>query len=391
MPAKGCDDYITARAANPRTGLVTPSVSGTPCTPRTPTSPAEALELYSPLLAIGASQPSLPGKVQVECPRMSISRWRSDDKGCWMETTIAEPRRTALMRKDAGLADVVPKESLHGARPQQPPYPETDRFAILMPTARDPQPFVFKANGTAMAQGQVNSMFHRKPQKAPIGVPCTSLGDQGDISPVKSTRAVELDATPPSSPTPPAKKTFEVSQKRDGTLRKIARKPVGSLLSNAVSSHPQRSASSPLTSTHKCASRQPHPASLAVNAVLVPKSSSRPQSIDSSPSRLQGSGLPRTKPRSATLTDIGRRDRDLVVSTSRSSSKKSRKSPFASMILKGVKQEELQLLFWRAMKVLFALYVLLAAFQIMNAIVKGVEAALKPLKLLFILLKWVGT
>jgi hypothetical protein len=42
MGMKDSDDYITARAANPRTGLISPSLAGTP---RTPESPAEALKL----------------------------------------------------------------------------------------------------------------------------------------------------------------------------------------------------------------------------------------------------------------------------------------------------------------------------------------------------------
>jgi hypothetical protein len=41
MGMKDSDDYITARAANPRTGLISPSLAGTP---RTPESPAEALK-----------------------------------------------------------------------------------------------------------------------------------------------------------------------------------------------------------------------------------------------------------------------------------------------------------------------------------------------------------
>jgi hypothetical protein len=44
MGMRDSDDYITARAANPRTGLISPSLAGTP---RTPESPAEALKLRS--------------------------------------------------------------------------------------------------------------------------------------------------------------------------------------------------------------------------------------------------------------------------------------------------------------------------------------------------------
>lgn len=64
------DDYITARAANPFTGLVSPSICGR-MTPRTPATPGEALAMYSPAgLAPAklAPHPSIiPGPGQATC------------------------------------------------------------------------------------------------------------------------------------------------------------------------------------------------------------------------------------------------------------------------------------------------------------------------------------
>ncbi|CAD0011327.1 unnamed protein product, partial [Aureobasidium pullulans] len=55
MGIKGTDDYLTARAANPRTGL--PSVV-TNLTPRTPISPAEALSLFGDGQAYSSEVPT---------------------------------------------------------------------------------------------------------------------------------------------------------------------------------------------------------------------------------------------------------------------------------------------------------------------------------------------
>ncbi|KAG9996623.1 hypothetical protein KCU78_g17361, partial [Aureobasidium melanogenum] len=133
MGVKGTDDYLTARAANPRTGLISPSVV-TNLTPRTPISPAEALSLfgsdYEPPRTFSpkARMPEEPrGAIQRPRPAGPRGRWRQDSTGWNMEpdTEAGSPKTTT--------ANPLPtRADFHASE---------DSFVILMPTAKDPQPY----------------------------------------------------------------------------------------------------------------------------------------------------------------------------------------------------------------------------------------------------------
>jgi len=71
MRMKDSDDYITARAANPRTGIISPSIgSSSPRTPRTPDTPGDALRIQArPKLSRANDGRKISGG--------SLSKWRT--------------------------------------------------------------------------------------------------------------------------------------------------------------------------------------------------------------------------------------------------------------------------------------------------------------------------
>jgi hypothetical protein len=134
MGVRGTDDYLAARAANPRTGLISPSVV-TNLTPRTPISPAEALSLFGSdhVLPLASS----PKTRSTEEPQVAThrqrpagprgGRWRQDSTGWNMEPdTEAGSPRTTTANSSATRADFNASE---------------DSFVIPMPTAKCPQPY----------------------------------------------------------------------------------------------------------------------------------------------------------------------------------------------------------------------------------------------------------
>ncbi|KAH0286504.1 hypothetical protein M436DRAFT_74455 [Aureobasidium namibiae CBS 147.97] len=133
MGVRGSDDYLTARAANPRTGLISPSVV-TNLTPRTPISPAEALSLFGSDHILPSD--SSPRVRAIEEPRSASprqrpagprGRWRQDSTGWNMELdTEAGCSKITTANSSATRADFHASE---------------DSFVIPMPTAKDPQPY----------------------------------------------------------------------------------------------------------------------------------------------------------------------------------------------------------------------------------------------------------
>jgi hypothetical protein len=133
MGIKDSDDYITARAANPRTGLISPSPAATP---RTPESPAEALKLRSQ-----RTRPALTRASANEARKIStggLQKWCADEHGWSREDAksgVASPRPSET---SVGAADIICgdtealEDTLRG-----------DRFVIHMPSAREPQPYAF--------------------------------------------------------------------------------------------------------------------------------------------------------------------------------------------------------------------------------------------------------
>ncbi|EME79139.1 uncharacterized protein MYCFIDRAFT_177791 [Pseudocercospora fijiensis CIRAD86] len=132
---KDSDDYITVRGANPRTGLISPSV-GTR-TPYTPDSPGEALKRYS------VEQHS-PTPARTERP--SLCRANEGRK------ISSGSVRNRSGRETTPQQDHVPgafpgNQSSHLVGKCQPEVASSelrdDQFVVNMPSAREPQPFSY--------------------------------------------------------------------------------------------------------------------------------------------------------------------------------------------------------------------------------------------------------
>ncbi|KAK1069494.1 hypothetical protein LTR74_004819 [Friedmanniomyces endolithicus] len=158
MRMKDSDDYITARAANPWTGVVSPSVgSPSPRTPETPTGPSAHPQRKSepPLSPTPASPHARPALSRANEGRKvsagSIHRWRAraDTHGWVSEAALASPRET---NATAG-ASVMGRVSCLG----------DDRFVVQMPSAREPQPYVYP--GCSAAEIKALELYKRKVRK----------------------------------------------------------------------------------------------------------------------------------------------------------------------------------------------------------------------------------
>ena len=143
MRMKDSDDYITARAANPRTGVISPSV-GTP----TPGSPGEALRLgLRAERKKGGEGDGSPGcgKGRPALRRANEGRKVSAGAGLGTWTAagcVASPRVTTL---EAG-ADLLSSSSSSSSSKRKNGDDLAgggDRFVIPMPSAREPQPYAF--------------------------------------------------------------------------------------------------------------------------------------------------------------------------------------------------------------------------------------------------------
>lgn len=144
MRMKESDDYLTARAANPRTGLVSPSIM-TMQTPRTPMTPGEAIRLYgnwpsqSPSFAPrGRLLRNLGSPQKRHKHQQPANRWRQHEKGWIMETVteIASPRMTMANTSITRITSTQPE----------------DRFVVPMPSAREPQPYSTTGNSALSMQ-----------------------------------------------------------------------------------------------------------------------------------------------------------------------------------------------------------------------------------------------
>ncbi|KAK5127806.1 hypothetical protein LTR85_004922 [Meristemomyces frigidus] len=154
MRMKDSDDYITARAANPRTGLISPSIgSPSPRTPCTPSTPGDALELPKrPAPSPTPDARSRPALSRANEGRQvsagSLNRWRADAKGWVSETALsaASPRETA-MTVGAGLSMATSQAML-----------KDDQFVVHMPSAREPQPYIYPGR----TAGEIEAFEHYK-------------------------------------------------------------------------------------------------------------------------------------------------------------------------------------------------------------------------------------
>jgi hypothetical protein len=151
MGMKDSDDYITARAANPRTGLISPSLAGTP---RTSESPAEALKLRSQrirpaLTCANEARKISAGGLQKLCS--SDQGWSFEDA----KARVASPRPSDA---SADAADIISCEPISRGSTA-----EDDRSVVHMPSAREPQPYAFP--GRSAQEIQAFEHYKRKARK----------------------------------------------------------------------------------------------------------------------------------------------------------------------------------------------------------------------------------
>ena len=140
MRMKDSDDYITARAANPWTGLISPSIgTDTPRTSLTPETPGEALKV------VAYEQPPSPTPGTIARPTLrranegrkisagSAYKWRAGGKGWFKDPKVAatSPKVTQVKAETGQLAS----KSL--------PELSEDQFVVHMPSRDEPQPYVY--------------------------------------------------------------------------------------------------------------------------------------------------------------------------------------------------------------------------------------------------------
>ncbi|KAK3701866.1 hypothetical protein LTR37_015177 [Vermiconidia calcicola] len=134
MRMKDSDDYITARAANPRTGLISPSIGG-----RTPDTPGAALQQAarddppSPTPEVHARPTLRRANEGRKVSGGTAAKSRVEGIGWLMDgaATVASPK---VSTEKAGAGLVFPK--------MRPPLSE-DAFVVNMPSAQEPQPYAY--------------------------------------------------------------------------------------------------------------------------------------------------------------------------------------------------------------------------------------------------------
>lgn len=154
---KESDDYLTARAANPRTGLISPSIyTPSPRTPRTPESPGEALKLST-------SHDHSSSKESNERPVLTrANESRKIGPGTLGKWTA--PRERWISEKTLAAAHQT-SELVGGSltTSQSQPTLNDDQFVCHMPSAREPQPF--KYPGSTPAEIEAFEHYRQKTRK----------------------------------------------------------------------------------------------------------------------------------------------------------------------------------------------------------------------------------
>ncbi|KAK3071231.1 hypothetical protein LTR53_008982, partial [Teratosphaeriaceae sp. CCFEE 6253] len=179
MRMKDSDDYLTARAANPWTGLVSPSIgsSSPPCTPSTPGEALSSRTKAASAPPPGSPTPSSAARARPALSRAnegrkvsagSVRKWRAQVTGWISETAVASPRQTDAT---AGAGLLVSRA--------QPCLPE-DRFVVPMPSAREPRPYAYP--GCTDAEIRASDHYKRKTRKVSSeGYPGRSGGGSHDV------------------------------------------------------------------------------------------------------------------------------------------------------------------------------------------------------------------
>lgn len=145
MPVKDSDDYITARAANPRTGMISPSVAATP---HTPESPADALR-------IRRIRPSPTRKAQQPALNTCLTTSYANEGRKIESTKVPVKGDIASWRKFLLSNDTQTVPGAKACQPHQMQSHHTqsdDRFIVKMPTAREPQPYVHPGSSSPQIQ-----------------------------------------------------------------------------------------------------------------------------------------------------------------------------------------------------------------------------------------------
>ena len=126
---KDSDDYITARAANPWTGLISPSPGiQTPCS-STPNSPGDALNLRR-----RTTQQETPTHAMRKRPKLAkANEGRKVSGGSGREANMGHEYENTTHSPGRG------KEQDSGPRVVL----QEDQFVVHMPSAREPQPFAY--------------------------------------------------------------------------------------------------------------------------------------------------------------------------------------------------------------------------------------------------------
>ena len=160
MRMKDSDDYITARAANPRTGLISPSVGSlTPRLQNTPDSPGEALHI------VKHASPQSPTphtkdrpvlrranearKVSFACNKL----WKADENG-WLTEAAAVAASPRITGADVEVGVVSSRYQ---------PLLSEDVLVVHMPSAQEPQPYAYP--GYSAKQIEAADFYKRKARR----------------------------------------------------------------------------------------------------------------------------------------------------------------------------------------------------------------------------------
>ncbi|RMY70814.1 hypothetical protein D0862_14690 [Hortaea werneckii] len=157
MRMKESDDYLTARAANPRTGLISPSIyTPSPRTPRTPESPGEALKL-STSNDQSASKESIGRPVLTRANESrkigagALGKWTAPCERWIPGKTLAATHQTSELVGGSVTTS------------QSQPTLKDDQFVCHMPSAREPQSFNYP--GRTPAEIEAFEHYRQKTRK----------------------------------------------------------------------------------------------------------------------------------------------------------------------------------------------------------------------------------
>ncbi|GAB7366811.1 hypothetical protein MBLNU230_g0985t1 [Neophaeotheca triangularis] len=161
MRMKDSDDYITARAANPRTGLISPSVHvTTPRSPGTPGSPAEALKLSSQQQKTaenGSPTLAVAKRCRPLLSRANEGRKLDSQGKHWFTAALVGAAAAPASPRVTTTTDIsVAKTRPPATKPRGPRVLGDDQFVMNMPSAAEPQPFEYPG----FSAGQIEALEH---------------------------------------------------------------------------------------------------------------------------------------------------------------------------------------------------------------------------------------